>query len=106
MAVGKPTPREYKENQWIRTGTWTLVDQRAGVRIAGDLTQSLRHNLSRRIETSLKADRIERARKVEESLMGHIHAGNMREALRNGRAGNTRGMKSEHLKQWLAMAES
>ena len=27
-------------------------------------------------------------------------------ALRNGRAGNTRGMKAEHLKQWLRMAEN
>ena len=80
MTVVKQTPREYKENQWIRPGTWTLVDQRAGARITGDLTQSLRRNLSRRIEASLKADRIERARKVGQSLMGHIQAGNMQEA--------------------------
>merc|ERR1712194_757062 len=159
----------------IRPSTWSLIDKRAGERIAGNLTQSLKRTLKRQIAASLKADRIERARKVGETLMGHIHTGDMREAwrsvqgwykeagaqqakkchdsmekqtvereelyarvpppgdpipcnvpkthindvmpsdseirgvvkaLRNGRAGNTRGMKAEHLKQWLGMAES
>jgi hypothetical protein len=173
--VVKPAPREFKNNQWIRPGTWTLVDQRAGERRAGNLTQAMRRDLSRQIAASLKADRVERARRVGESLMGHLQAGDAREAwrsvqgwykeagaqqakrchnsmevqtvereelyarvpppggpipcnvpktpindvmpsdaeirgvvkaLRNGRAGNTRGMKAEHLKQWLSMAES
>ena len=30
--VVKPTPQEFKGNQWIRPGTWALVDQRAGAR--------------------------------------------------------------------------
>ena len=69
--------------QWIRPSTWSLVDKRAGERIAGTLTQTTKHNLNREIAASLKADRIERARKVGESLMGHIHAGDMREAWRS-----------------------
>ena len=81
--VVKPTPWEYKENQWIRPGTWSLVDKSAGERIAGNLTQSLRRNLNREIAASLKADRIKRAWKVGESLMGHIQASNMREAWRS-----------------------
>jgi hypothetical protein len=174
-AVVKPMPREFAENQWIRPSTWSLIDKRAGERIAGNLTQTLKRTLKRQIAASLKADRIERARKVGETLMGHIHTGDMREAWRsvqgwykeagaqqakkchtsmenqtvereelyarvpppgdpipcnvpktpindampsdseirgvvkalwNGRAGNTRGMKAEHLKQWLRMAES
>ena len=55
------------------------MDQ-AEVRIAGDLTQSLRRNMSRQIPASLKADRIKRERKVGESLMSHIQVGDMREA--------------------------
>ena len=59
------------------------MDQRGGHHIAGELTQSLRRNLSRWIVTNLKADRIERARKVRESLMGNIQVGDIQEAWRS-----------------------
>lgn len=173
-AVLPPETRDKVKHAWIRLGTWSLIDKRAATRRAGNLNQNMGRRMARAIKASLKADRVERARKVVEEIMGHLAKGDAKEAWRcssgwykppgemqskrchasmerqtvkrellyartpspcasipcnvpstplndcrpsdqeiraivkarrQGRAGNVRGMKAEHLKEWLSMVE-
>jgi hypothetical protein len=74
--------REKHTHSWIREGTWLLVDRRAALRKEMRLTQAEGRKLGRRIKASLKADRIERARKAGELVMENLSHGNLREAWR------------------------
>ena len=77
-----PESRDRVKNAWIRPGTWSLIDKRAAIRRAGNLNQAVGRRLGRAIKSSLKADRIERARKVGEEIMGHLAKGDAKEAWR------------------------
>ena len=79
----EPTPRrEWPVNNWIRPGTWALIDQRAAMRRAEKLTQRMGRRAGRKIQASLKLARIERARKCGERIMGHLEDGDAKEAWR------------------------
>ena len=73
--IEKPARREREENAWIRPGTWALVDEGAKLRSLGRLTQAEGRRLTRRIRAALKGDRVKRARRAGEEVMGHLAGG-------------------------------
>ena len=60
-AVAAPPKRERPDHDWIRGGTWKMVDQRAALRKAGRLSQAEGRRLTRRIHKAFSDDRKERA---------------------------------------------
>ena len=72
-AVPKPRAWEARENEWILTETWRLVDERVSVRQDLMKGQSIRRRLGSAIKASLTADRrrhAEEAGEVVEVLVG------------------------------------
>ena len=77
--VEPPPQREWPEKNQNRPGTWALIDQRAAMRRAGKLTQRMGRRAGRKIQASLKLDRIERARRCGEGIIAHLAAGEAKE---------------------------
>ena len=75
-----PGKRDRPDHEWIRGGTWALIDERASRRKQGTLTQAQGRRLSRRIRQALKQDRRERARKAGEEIMGALADGSSKRA--------------------------
>ena len=76
-----PKRREREENSWIRPGTWAIINRRAELRKAGQLTRKRdTFLLNRKVRNTLKADRIERARWVGEKAVLHLADGDVVEA--------------------------
>ena len=82
QTVEKPPAQDRPENSWIRPGTWALIDSRAADRREGRLDNRLARRYGRRIRASLKADRLERVRRVGETICQHLQAGELKEAWR------------------------
>ena len=80
--VEKPPARDRPENSWIRPGSWALIDSRAADRREGRLDNRLSRRYGRRIRASLKADRLERVRRIGEAICKHLEAGELKEAWR------------------------
>ena len=74
--------RERHTHDWIREGTWIIVDRRAALRKQNKLPRAEGRALTRKIHASLKLDRIERARRAGEELMKNIGSGCIRDAWR------------------------
>jgi len=72
--------RERHTHDWIREGTWIIVDRRAALRKQNKLPRAEGRALTRKIHASLKLDRIERARRAGEELMKEIGSGCIRDA--------------------------
>ena len=77
--VETPPRREWPVYNWIRPGTWALIDQHAAIRRAGKLTRRMGRRAGHKIKASLKLDRIKRARKFGERIMEHLVAGDAKE---------------------------
>ena len=73
--IPKADPRDCVDNSWIRAGTWSLIDERARLRRNGELGNGMARRMGRKIKASLKEDRVERARKVGETVSGHLAKG-------------------------------
>ena len=78
--VEEPEKRDRPDHEWIRGGTWKLIDERASRRKQGTLTQAEGRRLSRRIHHALKEDRKERARKAGEEIMAALNEGSSKRA--------------------------
>lgn len=77
----KRTPkREWKDNSWIRPGTWALVNERVKLQLLERLTQAEGRQPTQRIHAALKGDKIECVRKAGEEVMAHHVKGDSREA--------------------------
>ena len=74
--------RERAANEWIRPGTWVLINQRVTFRKEGNLSMAEGRRLNRAIKAALKADRVERTRRAGEAVMGHLASGEVKEAWR------------------------
>ena len=81
-ACQRPERRELPDNAWIRPGTWSLIDRKAELRKANRVSYSEGRKLGRKIRASLKADKIERARRVGEQASIHQQNGEVGEAFR------------------------
>ena len=71
-SIPKAHQRDPTVNGWIRTGTWSLINERAWLRPNGKLDNGAARSLERKIKSSSKEDRIERARKVGETVSVHL----------------------------------
>ena len=71
--VPKPEQRQDYESNWIRPGTWVLVDQRVTFRKEGRLAMAKGRWLNHQIKAALKADHIERTRRTGEAHHGVPH---------------------------------
>ena len=71
---------ERPSHDWIRPGTWAFIDERASRRKHGTLTRSEGRWIKRRINKALAADRQEWALQAGHTIMGHLEAGEAREA--------------------------
>ena len=71
-AVKEPQKRDRPDHDWIRGGTWKLIDERASRRKQGTLTQAQGRRLSRRIHRALREDRKERARRAGKEIMAAL----------------------------------
>ena len=78
--MSKPRRREREANNWIRPGTWLLIDQRISLLRECRLSQMEGRTLGRAIWAALKQDCRERARKAGEKLMMHLEKGKIGEA--------------------------
>ena len=77
-AVAAPPKRERPDHDWIRGGTWKLVDQRAALRKEGRLTQAEGRRLTRRIHKAFNDNRKERALQAGHSIMASLKDGDWR----------------------------
>ena len=77
-AVGEVPKRERPDHDWIRGGTWKLIDERATLRKEGNLTQAEGRRLTRRIHKSLNDDRRERALRAGHAIMAALRDGDWR----------------------------
>ena len=84
-AIDKPEKRKWPENNWIRPGTWALIDRRGSKRKQGTLVQHEGRKLSREIKRALKADRIERARRAGEEVVLLMADGKAKESWRKAK---------------------
>ena len=82
QTVEKPPAQDRPENSWIRPGTWALIDSCAADRREGRLDNRLARRYGRHIHASLKADRLERVRRVSETVCQHLQAGELKEVWR------------------------
>ena len=81
VAVVEEVPkRDRPDHDWIRGGTWALVDQRSSLRKQGALTQAEGRRLARLIKQAFREDRKERARVAGEAIMVALLDGKAREA--------------------------
>ena len=78
--VPKPEQWQDYDCQWIRPGTWVIVDQKVNFRKGGYLTMAEGRRLNRQIKASLKADRIKRIPRTGEALMGSLTSSDFKEA--------------------------
>ena len=77
-AVAVPPKRERPDHDWIRGGTWKLVDQRLALRKEGRLSQAEGRRLIRRIHKAFNEDRKERALQAGHSIMASLKDGDWR----------------------------
>ena len=64
--------RERKDCDWIRDGTWRLVDQRNSLRKQGRLSMVQGRRLGRRIRASFQSDRNYRALQAGHAIMANL----------------------------------
>jgi hypothetical protein len=81
-AVEPTPPRKCPANQWISEGTWAIINHRAMLRRQGGLDQRGGQRLGRRIQSSLKAGRRQRAANCAADIAQHLKGGNLKEAWR------------------------
>ena len=67
-AIDKPPKQEWRENSWIRPGTWAHVNERGSKANAGVLTRQEGRKLTRKIKWLLREDRVERAQRAGEAI--------------------------------------
>jgi len=78
--IPKADPWDCVDNNWIRAGTWSLIDERARLQQNGELGNGIARRMSRKIKASLKEDRVERAQKVGEAVSVHLAKGEVKKA--------------------------
>ena len=71
-AVEEVPRRERKSCEWIRDGTWRLLDQRASLRKQGRLLMVQGQRLGRRIRASFQSDRDYRALQAGHAIMADL----------------------------------
>ena len=64
-AITKADARDLIANNWIRAGTWSLIDEQARLRQNGELGNAMARTIGRKIKASLKEDQVERAQKCK-----------------------------------------
>ena len=76
----KANPRDPTVNNWIWTGTWSLIDERARLRQIGKLGNGVAQRMGRKIKAFLKEDWVEQAQKVGKAVSVHLAKGDMKKA--------------------------
>ena len=79
-AVAEVPKRERPEHDWIRGGTWALVDQRATLRKEGNLTQAEGRRLTRRIHKAFNKDRKEQKLQAGHAIVTALQDSNSHKA--------------------------
>jgi len=79
-AVEEAPKRERPDHDWIRGGTWKLIDQRANLRKQKALSQAEGRRLTRRIHKAFAEDRKERALWAGHAIMAFLKDGDSRGA--------------------------
>ena len=78
--VAELPKRERPGNDWIRPGTWALVDERASKRKQGALTQAEGRRLTRAIHKAFAEDRKLRAARAGHEIIAYLEAMEYRKA--------------------------
>ena len=81
--AAKPPARLRRENAWISSKTWSLVDKLVSLRRQNRMGLAEGRRLQREIRASIKADRAERAKLVGEQCKSELRQGNVQEAFRH-----------------------
>ena len=72
LAIGsllrKPLKQEWRENSWIRPGSWAAIDKRGFKDKTGTLEIQEWRKLGRKIKCLLQEDRVERVRRMGEAI--------------------------------------
>jgi hypothetical protein len=88
-----PPHRERPANRWISDKSWEVIDQRAILRRMGNLPLTNARRISRKIKSSLAADRKQHAANAASTVESHLGNGAVKEAWRA-------------LKEWYWVAEN
>ena len=76
--IPKADSRDLVSNDWIRVGTWSLIDERARLQQNGKLGNEMTQKIRRKIQASLKEDLVEQAQKVGKAVLGHLAKGDVK----------------------------
>ncbi len=81
--VEKPPARLQRENVWISTKTWLLVDKRVSLQRQNQMGLAEGRCLQREIRVSIKEDRAESAELIGETCKAELQQGNVQEAFQH-----------------------
>jgi hypothetical protein len=65
---------------WISKGTWRLIAKRASLLHSGKIRQAAAHQMKRKVQAALKANKSRLTAKVGESIVSELSQGNVQDA--------------------------